>query len=1097
MNLLTVNLCAATAPAKLEALRALLEEKDVAVALLQEVAVPQLAVPGYKAMTNIGEARRGTAILAREDLDLTPLLALPSGRGCAAKVGNTPVVCVYAPAGSRQRVERARFFAEDAATLLAAAGPRAVFGGDFNCVLQRVDTTGTTMLCPELSALVKGAGLEDVWPRASPQPGHTFATARMSARLDRLYAPPELAVHAAEVVAAAFSDHCAVLVSVDAVVQPRPERPPSAWRFDRRILKDPDYISSFKTEWARCAAARDNGEDVVQWWLRRAKPAIRRHAAHFTRNFRRECRNKIDFLYELLQGLVVASPRTAEDAALIKETKTEILAMHSMLLEGVKCRAALDSMTQDEPLSLVHLTKASRRTRQARIEVLEDADGNVACTAEQVQSLLFTTYKAKFSPAEGGEDRWDTSAVLAEVDATVTEEDNARLTTPFTKDEVLAALRASPRGKSPGEDGLPAELYLATWCVLGDTLTELMNTMLSSRMVPANMLEGIITLIPKCARPRRIKDLRPITLLDVDAKLLARLLVRRLGALDSKLLHPNQVRAGGVRSMAGALADLRDVLSACGVLREPCAVLSTDFSGAFDAVLQEGVFEVLRRRGVSAHFIDVLKAMYRGAASRLLVNNTLTESFRILRSVRQGCPLSMLLFSVVLAPLLQHLEKRLTGMSLAKSCLKVSSYADDAYYVLRSEAEAAVVRGALDDFAEVSGLVVNVQKCAVLAAGTWDPALEVGFPYVQSMKVLGVVFRANIKEAIKDNWTAVVAGVRGLLRDNAPRGLGLSQRAEYVKIFALSRLWHVAQILPANKSIAADVMKAVSMFLWRGRLFTTAAGVACTPRAQGGLGLPDVAKKCCALYAGRWQGIMVHDQDSFAGEWLTVLLRTFPLTEAKPKVWPAAHYFRAFHEARRTASKAPADVPASVAIRAMYDALVAASSAPKPRVQAKAPDADWTRVWANVGEVTLPTDVRDSWWTAVHDLVATRDRLHRIGRSETRTCPTCRLPDTLRHRVTACGDVRTAWGWARKTLSRMLGVTATVRTLLQPDFDHPNHERRAAAAWIAAHTVHLSSTATKGGPAAFAAAIMKAKARAMRQSHLSAGFRTELDRAVR
>lgn len=257
------------------------------------------------------------------------------------------------------------------------------------------------------------------------------------------------------------------------------------------------------------------------------------------------------------------------------------------------------------------------------------------------------------------------------------------------------------------------------------------------------------------------------------------------------------------------------------------------------------------------------------------------------------------------------------------------------------------------------------------------------------------------------------------------------------------------------------------------------------------------AKKCRALYAGRWQGIMVHDQDSFSGEWLTVLLRTFPLTEAKPQVWPAAHHFRSFHETRRTASTAPADVPASVAIRAMYDALVAASPAPRPRMQAKAPDAYWPRVWANVGEVTLPTDVRDSWWTAVHDLVATRDRLHRIGRSETRTCPTCRVPDTLHHRVTACGDARTAWGWARMTLTRLLGVTATVRTLLRPDFDHANHERRAAAAWVAAHTIHFSTTATRGGSAAFAAAIMKAKARALQQHHLPAGLRRELDRAVR
>ncbi|KAJ1518844.1 hypothetical protein ONE63_011548 [Megalurothrips usitatus] len=292
MNVLTVNLCAATS-SKFEALRALLVSKKIDVALLQEVAAPRLCVPGYKEFTNIGEARRGTVILAREDLELTPLLALPSGRGSAAKVGNHMFICVYAPAGSKRRQERAAFFAEDVAQLLAVAGPHAILGGDFNCVVRDGDTTGATMKCPELQKLVCEIRLEDVWPRDPARPGHTFATATMSARLDRVYAPRQLAVQAAEVVPVAFSDHHGLAVAFDGEVPPRPPRPPAAsWRFDARILKDPSYLASFKEEWARCVARRPVDGDVVQWWLREAKPAIRRHAAKFTRDFRREYRRR-------------------------------------------------------------------------------------------------------------------------------------------------------------------------------------------------------------------------------------------------------------------------------------------------------------------------------------------------------------------------------------------------------------------------------------------------------------------------------------------------------------------------------------------------------------------------------------------------------------------------------------------------------------------------------------------------------------------------------------------------------------------------------------------------------------------------------------
>lgn len=68
----------------------------------------------------------------------------------------------------------------------------------------------------------------------------------------------------------------------------------------------------------------------------------------------------------------------------------------------------------------------------------------------------------------------------------------------------------------------------------------------------------------------------------------------------------------------------------------------------------------------------------------------------------------------------------------------MSSYADDAFFTLRNATEAAVERGALEDFAAGSGLTVNVQKCGVLAAGTSDARDDVGFPYVSVLKVLGV-----------------------------------------------------------------------------------------------------------------------------------------------------------------------------------------------------------------------------------------------------------------------------------------------------------------------------------------------------------------------
>lgn len=495
--------------------------------------------------------------------------------------------------------------------------------------------------------------------------------------------------------------------------------------------------------------------------------------------------------------------------------------------------------------------------------------------------------------------------------------------------------------------------------------------------------------------------------------------------------------------MAGALCDLRDVISALGSLQTPGCVLSIDFSSAFDSVRHDYLFEVLQRRGVAKHFVDVLRSLYAGAASQLRVNGELTAAFPVGKSVRQGAPASMLYFAIVLAPLLTILEERLEGLALASCTLRVSSYADDAYMVLRNHNEAAMVMDVLQEYGVRSGLCANPDKCGALALGGWRKDIPVIFPYVEKLKVLGVTFHADVKASTSDSWGAALASVRGVLSENATRALGLSQRARYINMYALSKMYHVAQVFPVPKGVSSNVVKAASRFLWRGQFFTTSMSVACTPRGQGGLDIPDVRSKCMALFAGRWQDVMVQTPDSFAGEWLQVLLGAFPLGTLQRKVWTKAWHYNAFHATRTTASSAPVDVAGRDAIRGVYKELVDAAPVPVPRVVTKSPMVGWQQVWANVSAEVLSEDVRDAWWKAVHDLTATRDRLHRIQRSDTRTCPTCAAPDTLAHRLCRCTAAREVWRWTRATLSRLLGSTATPRTLLQPDFCVQSPERQA------------------------------------------------------
>ena len=95
-------------------------------------------------------------------------------------------------------------------------------------------------------------------------------------------------------------------------------------------------------------------------------------------------------------------------------------------------------------------------------------------------------------------------------------------------------------GRSPGSDGLSAEFYLAFWKVLGENLIEVFNASFSSGHLPPSLRRALITLLFKKGDRLDPKNWRPISLLNSDYKILARILAGRLSKVLQLLIHPDQ-----------------------------------------------------------------------------------------------------------------------------------------------------------------------------------------------------------------------------------------------------------------------------------------------------------------------------------------------------------------------------------------------------------------------------------------------------------------------------------------------------------------------------------------------------------------------------
>ena len=119
-----------------------LKKQEIGITLLQEITKPVFdEIRGFVAHTNIGATGRGTAIITRNQIQLTNIVRLPTGRGMAARPQNVTMVNIHAPSGAEKRKEIEQFFPSEIPLLLQYIPKALVMGGDYNCVLSKVNVT--------------------------------------------------------------------------------------------------------------------------------------------------------------------------------------------------------------------------------------------------------------------------------------------------------------------------------------------------------------------------------------------------------------------------------------------------------------------------------------------------------------------------------------------------------------------------------------------------------------------------------------------------------------------------------------------------------------------------------------------------------------------------------------------------------------------------------------------------------------------------------------------------------------------------------------------------------------------------------------------
>ena len=421
---------------------------------------------------------------------------------------------------------------------------------------------------------------------------------------------------------------------------------------------------------------------------------------------------------------------------------------------------------------------------------------------------------------------------------------------PITHSEIKEAIGDLQLGKTSGLDGLPAEFYKTFYDDLKNNIFDLIHTIKHEKHLTKSELEASITTLPKKGDLTKLENWRPLSILNVDYKIITKILANRISKTLPHIIHEDQTCNIEHRSIQHSLSIIRDMISYANTTQEKITLLSLDQMKAFDKLDWNFLNKIMEKFNYGPDILTWIKIIQTDITSAVKVNGQISKQFAVNQGVRQGCPLSPFLYVIyaeVLAEAIRQ-NKGIKGVQIEDKEFKVSQYADDTTLFLTGDESFAFLQESLDQFSLASGAQVNPEKCHGLWLGSnlWrrDEPLQYKWSSTE-IKILGLYF--GDQEAQDKNFQIVEEKFLKTLTQWKQRDLSLKGRKLVVNQLASSKLNYPAHILICPPKIVQTMSEAMLNFTSNYKAKKISKHILHLPVNLGGIYLVDLKRKFKAL----------------------------------------------------------------------------------------------------------------------------------------------------------------------------------------------------------------------------------------------------------
>ncbi|KAL9989297.1 hypothetical protein ACROYT_G003831 [Oculina patagonica] len=764
------------------------------------------------------------------------------------------LVNIYAPNDLNQQT---KFFNLLQHKLQDFTQEKVIIGGDFNCALSDKDKKGGNSVAKkaavirEIEQLCRCNNLVDIWRRLNPElESYTWRNKshKIQCRLDFFLISEELTsiVASNKIFHAPETDHSAISLHLQAEIN-KQKRGPGFWKFNTSLLKDEDYVNDLRKNMnvykTKYESIDDKGLkwDLIKMEIRGFTVKYAKTKAKKRKNEEVELQNKINELQQKLAN----NPKNNHDLNELYAAKLRLQKIMHFKTKGAILRSKVRWYDEGERNTRYFYNLEKRSQTKKTIHKLKINDTYIydqfAILNEQ-KKFYESIYQSKESDNTSSQ---ESSFFKAENVTPLSHDEQQLCDGPITEAECLNAINGFKKDKTPGTDGFPVEFYKFFWPELRSEMLSSFHFAFQTGSLSISQRRGVISLIPKKDKDKSLlENLRPISLLNLDYKILTKVIAKRLEKVLPKIINPDQTGYVKGRYIGENIRLIQDVMFFTKNANLPGIAIFLDFRKAFDTIEWNYLLSALKMFNFGPDIQRWIEVIYQNVSSCVLNNGHASPFFQLHRGVRQGCPLSGVLFVIGIELLARALKNNesIKGINVGKKEIKLTQFADDTTVFVNDQVSVINLLKLLREFKHTSGLEINTSKTEAMWLGAWRNKTDTPYNFrwpQEPIRALGVFFSYNADEANNLNFGEKIRNLEKTFNGWKRRKLTLHGRIKIVKTLGLSKLIYNTSVLEIPEFYVKEINKLTFNFIWEGKPAKIKRKTIISSIKQGGLKMMD------------------------------------------------------------------------------------------------------------------------------------------------------------------------------------------------------------------------------------------------------------------